>query len=58
MQYIVNTVWKHDNSLSWKKMQEAMDQLNNLDNTAEEVFRFQIDINTHGTVSVFVPSKL
>ena len=56
MKYIVNTVWKHDNSIKWEKMQEAMDQLNKQGSPAEEVFWFAIDENTHGAVSVF-PSE-
>ena len=56
MKYIVNTVWKHDNTIKWEKMQEAMDQLNKEVSPAEEVFWFAIDENTHGVVSVF-PSE-
>ena len=56
MKYIVNTVWKHEHSIKWKEMQEAMTQLNKLGTPAEEVFWFEIDANTHGAVSVF-PSE-
>ena len=31
MKYIVNTVWKHEHSIKWKEMQEAMNKLNKLD---------------------------
>ena len=56
MKYIVNTVWKHGNTIKWEKMQEAMDQLNKQGSPAEEVFWFAIDENTHAAVSVF-PSE-
>ena len=56
MKYIVNTVWKHGNTIKWEKMQEAMDQLNKQGSPAEEVFWFAIDENTHGAVCVF-PSE-
>ncbi len=57
MKYIVNTVWKHENSIKWEEMHESMDQLNKLGTPAEEVFWFEIDANTHGAVSI-IPSEV
>ena len=54
LKYIVNTFWKHDNTIKWEKMQEAMDQLNKQEFSAEEVFWFAIDENTHEAVSFFL----
>ena len=58
IKYIVNTFWKHDNTIKWEKMQEAMDQLNKQEFSAEEVFWFAIDENTHEAVSFFLLEKV
>jgi len=58
IKYIVNTFWKHDNTVKWEKMQEAMDQLNKQEFSAEEVFWFAIDENTYEAVSFFLLEKV
>ena len=57
MKYNVKTILKHEHSIKWKEMQEAMVQFIKLGVTADKVFGFEIDANTHGSASVF-PSKV